>query len=145
MSKVLKLHHKTQLENGDSTKPIAEAQIGFFGGRGIMLLPSVATIANLLRQIPPQHLLTTEQLRSALATQYGLQGTCPVTTRKALQTIATQADSSIPYWRVINASGGLNSRLPDQAQRLEAEGLMVIGEKPKVSDWKKHLVGWEIL
>ena len=67
------------MEN-DEIVDIKESQIRYFGGPGKMLLPTPATVAAQIRQIPAGRLLTTDLLRKRLADQFGVQGTCPVTT-----------------------------------------------------------------
>ena len=123
---------------------IPPERVKFFGTTGKMLLPSVATVAALVAQIPASRLLTTTQLRQKLTAQFNVQGTCPVTTRKALKAIAQDASSPAPSWRVINQDGGLLSVYPGgktaQAARLQAEGLAVEpGKTPKVKNFADSL------
>ncbi|MCA9899683.1 MAG: MGMT family protein [Ardenticatenaceae bacterium] len=124
---------------------IPPERVKFFGTTGKMLLPSVATVAALVAQIPASRLLTTTQLRQTLTVQFNVQGTCPVTTRKALKAIAQDASSTVPSWRVINQDGGLLSVYPGgktaQAARLQAEGLEIeLGKMPKVKNFTDSLV-----
>ena len=124
---------------------IPPERVKFFGTTGKMLLPSVATVEALIAQIPASRLLTTTQLRQKLTTQFNVQGTCPVTTRKALKAIAQAASSTAPSWRVINQDGGLLSVFPGgktaQAARLQAEGLEVeAGKTVKVKNFTDSLV-----
>src|SRR4051794_34225626 len=53
----------------DAFVDIAENQIGYFGGPGKMLLPSLATVGALVAKIPAHKLLTTDLLRKKLAGQ----------------------------------------------------------------------------
>lgn len=121
----------------DAIKEISERQIAYFGGPGMMLLPSRATVEALLHKIPPRQLLTTDLLRKTLAAQFKVQGTCPVTTKKVLQLIAHDPATAAPYWRVIKQNGELNTIFPGgtaaQAARLKQEGFTVddSGKKPK--------------
>lgn len=87
------------IQQEDSIVDIPPERVKFFGTTGKMLLPSAATVAALLSQIPASKLLTTVQLRQKLTAQFKVEGTCPVTTRKALQAVAQDADSRTPYWR----------------------------------------------
>ncbi|MEZ4593607.1 MAG: MGMT family protein [Chloroflexota bacterium] len=124
---------------------IPPERVKFFGTTGKMLLPSVATVAALVAQIPASRLLTTTQLRQTLTAQFNVQGTCPVTTRKALKAIARDASCTAPSWRVINQDGGLLSVFPGgktaQAARLQAEGLEVeAGKTPRVKNFADRLV-----
>lgn len=133
----------------DAFKDIAPAQYRYFGGPGRMLLPSPATVAALLQRVPRRRLITTDQLRQALAAQFGVQGTCPVTTRKALEKLASDPKRRVPYWRVINQNGQLSGRFPggaaSQAARLEAEGhtLDTRTAKPRVANFKDSLVRFD--
>jgi alkylated DNA nucleotide flippase Atl1 len=94
-----------------------------------MLLPSRTTVEAQIAQIPTGSVLTTDRLRRALANQFGVQGTCPVTTKKALQAIANDPASEVPFWRVVKKNGELMSYYPggvaSQAARLVAEGLVI--------------------
>lgn len=124
---------------------IPPERVKFFGTTGKMLLPSVATVAALVAQIPASRLLTTTQLRQTLTAQFNVQGTCPVTTRKALKAIAQDASRTAPSWRVINQDGGLLSVYPGgkmaQATRLQAEGLEIeLGKTPKVKNFADRLI-----
>jgi hypothetical protein len=91
---------------------IPENRLKFFGGAGKMLLPSPATVAALVKKIPKRKLITTNLLCKELTDQFKVRGTCPVTTQKALQEIAHDSARDSPYWRVVNASGGLIVRFP---------------------------------
>lgn len=131
-------------EQEDIIVDIPPDRVKFFGTTGKMLLPSAATIAALLAQIPSAKLLTTGQLRQKLTEQFNVEGTCPVTTKKALQTIAHDANRPAPYWRVVNQNGGLISAYPGgtarQAALLQDEGLTIVeGKTPKVKDFAASL------
>lgn len=124
---------------------IPPERVKFFGTTGKMLLPSAATVEALIAQIPTSRLLTTTQLRQKLTEQFNVQGTCPVTTRKALKTVAQDTRSAVPYWRVINQNGGLITTFPGgaaaQAAHLRAEGLVIeMGKTAKVKDFAASLV-----
>ena len=135
----------------DAFKDITPAQYAYFGGPGQMLLPSAATVAAMLKRVPRRRLITTSLLRQKLAEQFGVQGTCPVTTRRALLTIASnpRQHGSVAYWRVIKQNGELMDRFPEgaagQAARLEQEGQSIDtrGAKPRVKQFKDSLVQLE--
>ena len=123
---------------------IPQNRVKFFGTTGKMLLPSAATIAVLLSQIPASKLLTTVQLRQRLTAQFKVAGTCPVTTRKALQALAQDADGRVPYWRVVNQNGSLITTYPGgvtgQAARLQAEGFVIEeGKTARVKNFSASL------
>lgn len=125
---------------------IPENRVKFFGTPGKMLLPSPATVAALLQKIPQHTLITTNRLLKQLTAQFNVQGTCPVTTQKALQTLAHDGDESVAYWRAINKNGGLIARYPGDvnghAARLQEEGFTIDtkGESPKVKNFRESLV-----
>ena len=118
----------------------------FFGGPGKMLLPSPAALESVLIEILPHRLLTTGQLRQELTRKFGVQGTCPVTTQKALITLAHDPGKQVPYWRVINQNGGLISRFPggvqDHATRLQREGFIIEtkGDRKRVKNYKSYIL-----
>lgn len=130
----------------DEFKEIGERQIAYFGGPGMMLLPSRATIEAMIKRIPPSKLMTTELLRQELADQFEVQGTCPVTTKKVLTIIANEPGDEIAYWRVIKQNGELMSYYPGgvegHAAHLQDEGFSIDtrGKAPKVSQFKAGLV-----
>ncbi|MEP7291269.1 MAG: hypothetical protein ABI835_05775 [Chloroflexota bacterium] len=130
-------------------KEIAENQIGFFGGAGQMLIPSRKTVEALIRKIPASQLITTDLLRKRLADDFGVQGTCPVTTKKVLRVIASDADEDVAYWRVIKQSGELIAYFPGgveaQAALLGEEGFSfeTSGKVPKVRKFKESLVHFD--
>ncbi len=130
----------------DEIVDIPPNRLRYFGGPGKMLLPCPETVAAVIQKVPAQQLITTDLLRQTLTDQFEVQGTCPVTTRKALEVIAHDAQHNVAYWRVVNASGGLNSRYPGgvqgQAALLRQEGIPVdfSGKAPKVKAFRERLV-----
>lgn len=125
---------------------IPENRIRFFGGSGKMLLPSPATVAALIKEIPANKLITTELLRQKLTAQFNVQGTCPVTTQKALQAIANNSSKNVAYWRIVNKNGGLIAKFPGgvegHAALLRQEGYTIDtkGKIPKVNEFRESLV-----
>src|SRR5579884_1352885 len=91
----------------DAIVDIPENRIRYFGTSGKMLLPCPRTIAALISRIPEHQLVTTDLLRKMLTDQFEVQGTCPVTTKKALQTVAHNSSNQVAYWRVIKKNGEL--------------------------------------
>jgi len=133
----------------DAIVDIAPSQVGYFGGPGKMLLPSPGTVAAMIKKIPQHKILTTNLLRKQLASQFNVQGTCPVTTKKALQTLANDPTASAPYWRVIKQNGELNAIFPGgvaaQANLLRQEGFTIDtnGKVPRVKQFKASLVRFD--
>jgi hypothetical protein len=130
----------------DTIIDIKENQVRYFGGPGKMLLPSIATVAALIKEIPRHHLITTDSLRKVLADRFNVQGTCPVTTKKALQAIANDPRLSVPYWRVVKKNGELMAYYPGgvagHAALLKEEKFTINteGGKSKVANFKGRLV-----
>ncbi|HCI80406.1 MAG TPA: hypothetical protein DHW02_12030 [Ktedonobacter sp.] len=128
---------------------IPENRIKFFGGSGKMLLPGPATIEAFIKNIPEHQLLTTDLLRKKLTEQFQVQGTCPVTTRKSLQTVAHDTGKRVAYWRLINTNGTLISHFPGgvegHAALLRQEGFTIDtqGKTPKVQAFKESLTRFE--
>jgi hypothetical protein len=125
---------------------IPKDRLRFFGGAGKMLLPGPATVAALIEKVPAHKLITTSLLCQKLTEQFNVQGTCPVTTQKALQAVAHDPRSDVAYWRVIKANGGLMTRFPGgaegQAERLRNEGFAVDGrgKASKVKNFEDSLM-----
>ncbi len=131
-------------EQEDIIVDIPQNRVKFFGTTGKMLLPSATAVAAIVAQIPAAQLMTTAQLRQKLTRQFNVQGTCPITTRKALKSIAHDVSSAAPYWRIVSQNGGLIAGFPGgaaaQAARLEAEGFAIDESKsPKVRDFRLNL------
>jgi hypothetical protein len=124
---------------------IPENRIRYFGTTGKMLLPSPTTIATWINKIPERHLMTTDLLRKKLTEQFKVQGTCPVTTQKALQTVAHHESMQVAYWRMLKKNGELIASFPGgvegHAARLRKEGFVIdtSGKHPKIQDFATHL------
>jgi 6-O-methylguanine DNA methyltransferase, DNA binding domain len=130
----------------DAIVDIPENRLRFFGGAGKMLLPGPATVAALIKKVPAHKLITTNLLCQKLTQQFNVQGTCPVTTQKALQAVAHDPSNEVAYWRVIKVSGGLIAQFPGgaegQAERLRKEGFTLDrkGKVTKVKNFRENLV-----
>jgi hypothetical protein len=133
----------------DKIVDIPPNRIKFFGGAGKMLLPSQATVESALNQVPPNKLVTTSRLCQKLSNQFNVEGTCPVTTKKAIVALAKDSGKNVPYWRVVNQNGGLVSQFPggveSQATLLREAGFTIetTGKGPKVKNLKENLVRLE--
>src|SRR3984893_18696276 len=125
---------------------IPQNRVKFFGGAGKMLLQSPATVAALIKKIHEHNLITTSLLCKEMTEQCKVRGTCSVMTQKALQEIAHDSTNECPYWRVVNASGGLIARFPSgvegQAAFLRKEGFAIDTKQkvPKVKGFGESLV-----
>ena len=96
----------------DEIVDIPDKRVKFFGGTGKMLLPGIATVEKILKDIPTGRIVTTNIICRALSKEFGVRGTCPVTTKKAIIALAKDSERKAPYWRVINQNGGLISQFP---------------------------------
>ena len=118
----------------------------YFGGAGKMLIPCPATVAEQIRRIPEQQLMSKEFLQETLAEQFQVQVTCPFATKKALQAIAQDISQPAPYWRVIKKNGELFSYFPGglegHAGCLRKEGFTIdtMGKVPRVQHFQESLV-----
>lgn len=145
--KILKIANMAPQE--DLIVEIPENRVKFFGGTGKMLLPSPATVAALIKKIPEHKLTTTGLLCQELTEHFKVRGTCPVTTQKALQEVAHDSGNECPYWRVVNANGGLIARFPGgaagQAALLRKEGFAIDTKQkvPKVKGFQESLVRFD--
>jgi hypothetical protein len=137
------------LPQEDTIVDISKARERYFGCSGKMLLPSAATVAAQIQKIPENQLITTDLLRKALAAQFDVQVTCPVTTNKALRVIANNPNSDVAYWRVIKKNGELIGIFPGgvegHAAHLKQEDFTIdtTGKKPTVKNFSESLIHFD--
>ena len=84
-----------------------------------MLIPSEGMIADALRAAPPGRLSDLAGLRRALATTYGADACCPVTTQRHLVRISQ--DGSAPFWRVVDPERPFARRLVGGPDRIREQ------------------------
>jgi len=113
-------------------------------GGGTLLIPTPLLVAEELRRVRRGQLITPVKLRERLATRFGTDRTCPLTTGIFLSIVAGAAEEQIaagkrpvaPYWRVVDERGRLNPKFPPgidrQAMHLRREGHVV--QRSKGSD-----------
>lgn len=87
----------------------------------LMLYPNGRAVDDLIRAIPAGQEKTQKELRTALATRFNADITCPVTTRRALHTVVeaayeaaqsgTPIDEVTPVWRVADLTPPMLKRL----------------------------------
>ena len=111
-----------------------------WGGRS-MVVARPRDVDAVIREIPRGHTLTINDLRSRLASQYGTETACPITTgifawisaHASAEAEAEGNASPSPWWRVLKAGGRLNPKFPggeeEQARRLAAEGIVTTDGK----------------
>jgi alkylated DNA nucleotide flippase Atl1 len=114
-------------------KVLAEAKSTAFPA-GKMLIASPLAVQRIVDTIPSGRVMTFSALRAALATQYGADYTCPITTGIFFRIVADAAEEErmlgaatvVPWWRVVRDDGSLFEKLPGgaarQAKALRAEG-----------------------
>lgn len=132
----------------DAIVDIPPNRVKFFGTTGKMLLPCPATVAAMIRRVPPNKVITTTLLCKELTEEFEVEGTCPVTTRKSLQAVAHDHSSGVAYWRVVKQNGGLMSFYPggleSHAALLQNEGIVINtdGKEPRVHSLKELLANF---
>lgn len=98
-------------------------------GKGKMLHPDMELIENLISRIPRGKLTTINALAQKLASDFGVDVTCPMRTGNAIKKIAERYsngdyDERLPFWRVLRTDNlVINSKNHDfAATKLEDEG-----------------------
>jgi len=88
----------------------------------------------LMRSVPRGRVITTKELRAALARKHRTETTCPITTgifswiaaHAAEEAAAAGAKKTTPYWRTLKSGGELNPKFPGGVaalrRKLTAEG-----------------------
>jgi alkylated DNA nucleotide flippase Atl1 len=117
-------------------KVLTEAKSTAFPA-GRMLIPSPLAVQHVVQQVPAGRVITGSVLRATLATQFGADYTCPITTGIFLRIVADAAeeersagaDNHVPWWRVVRDDGALMEKLPGgrarQAKALATEGVTI--------------------
>ncbi len=122
-------------------------------GRGQMLFPTPALVAEEISTIPPGALRTVSALRLRMARRFQADLACPLMTGIFYNIIAGAAEEQLaagqpplaPYWRVILDDGTLSPKTPggpeQQAERLRQEGHLISPRRTKlqVTDYQQHL------
>lgn len=128
----------------DTIETIPKTMEKFFGCSGQMIKPALDTVKVLVEDIQKGKLVTIEQLRDKLASDFRVQTACPASTMKALQ-ILSKEQKPICYWRVVKKKGELISKFPNgidgHALKLKSEGFEIdISKKnPVVVDYEAKL------
>jgi alkylated DNA nucleotide flippase Atl1 len=109
-------------------------------GDSVVLAPPSAVVA-IIQTVPFGKLMTLSTICAQLAQQYGTKFCCPLTTGIFVMiaaNAAAEAESDLPYWRIIKNNGELNEKFPggatSQKNRLEKEGHTII------TKGKKHFI-----
>lgn len=124
-------------------------------GSGTMVIPAPREVDALMRQVPKGRLVTTNELRAALAKKHKAGFACPLTTgifswlaaNAAAEAEAEGAKRVTPYWRTLKTGGEVNPKYPGGAaalaKRLRAEGHKLVskGKRTLVADYETKLFG----
>ena len=128
----------------DKIETIPKTMEKFFGCSGKMVKPSQDTVKALIGNIRKGKLITIEQLRNKLASDFSVQSACPASTMKILQLLSKE-QKPICYWRVIKKKGELIAKFPNGLDRhaslLKNEGFEIDSTKknPVVVDYEAKL------
>jgi 6-O-methylguanine DNA methyltransferase, DNA binding domain len=120
-------------------------------GEGV--IPAPLEVDTLMKQVPRGRVVTTSELRTALAKSHKANFACPITTG-IFSWIAAHAAAEAeregvkritPFWRTLKTGGEVNPKYPGGvehiAKRLRAEGHKIIIKRKKtlVADHEKKL------
>ena len=145
-----KLHHSGDLPKVEAvTDPRA---IERFGGINMVVAPPI-DYDKIMKKIPKGKLITSTEIRQAIAKKYDADYTCQLTCGIFTNIVANaskerEAEGSedlVPYWRTLKKDGELNEKYPDgiegQKIMLETEGHEVIkkGKRYFVKEYEKNL------
>jgi alkylated DNA nucleotide flippase Atl1 len=120
-------------------------------GEGTLLIPAPLEVDAQMRRVPKGRLVTTNEIRTALAQAHGARIACPLCTG-IFARIAAEATEEAggkpgnPYWRTLKAGGEINPKYPGgpeaAAKRLKAEGHEVVkkGQRYFVTGFAKALM-----
>ena len=128
----------------DKIESIPKTMEKFFGCSGKMVKPTQDTVKILVGSVSKGKLITIEQLRNKLASDFSVQSACPASTMKALQLLSKE-QKPICYWRVIKKKGELIAKFPNgidgHASLLKNEGFEIDSTKknPVVIDYETKL------
>lgn len=122
-------------------------------GEGIMVIPAPVEVDALMKQVPRGRVITTNELRTALAKNHKVNFACPMTTgifswiaaHAAAEAQTEGAKKITPFWRTLKIGGEINPKYPggveEISKHLRAEGHKIIsrGKKTFVADHEKKL------
>jgi len=123
-------------------------------GHGKMLIPAPLEIDEIMRKVPENYVITTEQMRHYFNEKYNAVYTCPMCTGIFTNIAAHAADEDLqngetninPFWRTLKTNGELNEKYPGGIERqmkmLEKEGHQITqkGKKFFVKDYKDAMM-----
>jgi hypothetical protein len=128
-----------------SAKPEAVKRMG--GAK--MLIAAPLQYNEIMAKVPEGKLITSDRIRTYLASNSGADTTCPLTAGIFINICAhaseERADNKIPWWRTLKAKGELNEKYPGgidgQRLMLEMDGHTVAqkGKRYFVEDYENSL------
>ena len=145
-----KLHHAGDLPKIEAvTDPLAVER---FGGVNMVIAPPM-DYDKIMKEIPKGKLITSVEIRKAIAKKYNADYTCQLTAGIFINIVANASKEReiegdkdlVPYWRTLKKEGELNEKYPDgidgQKILLETEGHEVIkkGKRYFVKGYEKNL------
>lgn len=143
--------HNEQLHSEDLLTKYEETE----RGKGVIAAPT--EYDDIMKTVPPGMLITTDELRQALAKKHGVDYACSQTTGICVTMVANaskerekqgKADLT-PYWRTLKKDGELNEKYPGgiegHKKLLEAEGHLVLkkGKRHVVRYYREKLFNLE--
>ncbi|HLC16370.1 MAG TPA: MGMT family protein [Thermodesulfovibrionia bacterium] len=153
MAKKKSWHDK--LHNSDGLPKVVEIteKMSSRWGTGTFVVPAPVEVDELMKKVPEGRLITTKEIRQALAAKHGATIACPLTTgifaviaANAAQEEAQKGRHDItPYWRTLKSEGQLNPKYPggieEQKRLLELEGHRIIqkGKNFIVDNYEKFI------
>ncbi len=126
-------------------------KLGANEGDSVVLAPG-REIYDLMKIVPEGKLQTLNKLCEKLASKYGVDYCCTLTTGIYVNIAANASEEMndfLPYWRTIKNDGSLNPKYPggmeNQKNKLEEEGLRLIKKGRKniryvVKDYEDYLI-----
>ena len=145
-----KLHNSGDLPKVEAViDPIAVSR---FGGVNMAIAPPI-DYDEIMRKIPEGKVITSVEIRQAIAKKYKADYTCQMTAGIFINIVANASRERelegskdlVPYWRTLKKDGELNEKYPDgidgQKILLETEGHEVIkkGKRYFVKDYQDKL------
>ena len=123
-------------------------------GTGSVVIPAPIEVDEIMKKVPKGKVITTNEIRQALAKKHKATIGCPLTTGIFAWIAAYAAEQErnagkkniTPYWRTLKSEGLLNEKYPggieNQKRLLEKEGHQIIkkGKKYFVADYENSLI-----
>ncbi len=127
----------------DKIEDIPKTMEKFLGCSGKMIRPSPVTVKKIVQKIRKGRLVTIDNLREKLASDFDVNIACPSSTLKALAYLSKEPNPCA-YWRVIKRNGDLITKFPGgekgHAQLLIDEGFEIdFKRKNPIIDFESKL------